>query len=94
LISIDAFSEGIRLSVWKESFEKFLPLVINPGHAKRAKPLLEAWIKNIYKEHNPQSFELSLLSVITKLMNWMVVSLMTANGEIERHLSEKALLGM
>ena len=93
MISFSSFQEGVRHSVWKESFEKFLPLVINRSHAKRMKPELEKAIERIFKENSQNAFEVNLLTVISKLMNWMVVSLMTENGEISRHLSEKALLG-
>jgi len=87
-LSHDAFSNGnLRKGVWKEDFHHFLPLIINPGHARRAESILLASLE--YFDHSLDSPSL-VLKVLPKLMNTMVVSLMKENSEEKKIFSGTA----
>jgi len=89
----------LRRGVWGEKFDMFLPLIINEIHAKRARPILLDNLKLFDHRASPATL---VLKVIPKLMNSMIVTLMKNNSEeklvlgnyfVERHISERALLG-
>jgi len=78
LLSYGAYVEdGIRKSVWKQKFTHFLPLYINSEHATRALPVMQKFFAElcISTEFKPYM----VLEIIPKLMNTMVVSLISGN---------------
>jgi ubiquitin-protein ligase len=88
ILSYSAFhDQGIRCGAWKEPFRYFLPLYINPQHAKSAMPILEQSINHIYgiREFDP----LCALDLLCKLMKKMVVDVMSDH----MHASIRALEG-
>uniref|UniRef100_A0A6B2KY89 UBC core domain-containing protein n=1 Tax=Arcella intermedia TaxID=1963864 RepID=A0A6B2KY89_9EUKA len=88
LISYEAYKQlGVRKSVWKEPFSGWLPVYINRKHALRAVPLAKESLSQI---HNSPSFNPQYaLTIFPKLMNTMVVMMMSGN----LHASMKALEG-
>jgi hypothetical protein len=81
LLSIEAFrDENVRLGVWKERFEHFLPLWINNRHATIAAPLLEhslVAMAALGPQEPIRAFQPELtLWLISKLMNSTVVGFM------------------
>ena len=97
LLSHQAFADcNVRRGVWAERFDAWLPLVLDDKHARSALPLLETRLSLLASPSmrpagggfNP----LSALEVLPRVMNVMVVSLMTA-AATSLHASEKALLG-
>lgn len=87
------FDDNIRLSVWKEKFQFFLPLYISSLHAKRAIPLFGQCLNDIYKdvkvEGAHKNHVVLALDLLTKLMSSMVVEIMKGHT----HASIKALEG-
>ena len=79
LLSYPAFNEErVRLGVWKERFQHFLPLVLSPDHARRALPVLQRCLGELLG----QDFQPELaLDVVTCLMNSTVVALMKDSEE-------------
>ncbi len=48
MLSHSAFiKDNVRVSVWKEPFQYFLPLVISPDHFNRSKELILSSLANI-----------------------------------------------
>ena len=95
-ISWTAFRNGVRLSVWKERFNHFMPLVINSRHGLGAWPMIQDSIQRICNVDRVKAKH--FLQVITNLMNSMIVSLMgdqqnQVTNVIPQKLSEKALQG-
>ncbi len=89
VLSLRAFTQDrVRLSVWKEPFDLFLPLVIGPDHFGRARAHILDTLARIENEgggftgrlpqwtHDPTEQARMLLAVLPKLMNSFVVSLM------------------
>jgi ubiquitin-protein ligase len=103
VISEQAFSLcGVRVGVWREKFDAWLPLVLDRHHAARALPLLETHLTRLASPSlvHPDRFNpLIVLEVIPKIMNQMVVQLMMSADSFKScaapvlHASEKALLG-
>jgi hypothetical protein len=81
------FKLGVRKTAWQESFTHYVPLYLNREHGKKAMAVLEASICAIT---NAPKFNPELcLDLYCKLMNTMVVSVMSENV----HASIKALQG-
>jgi len=80
LISREAFYEdGLRKSVWKVPFTNWIPLYINENHAERAFPFLKKSLAELcLKKENQFNPEMAL-EIFPRLMNTMVVSLMSGN---------------
>ncbi|KAL3909591.1 MAG: hypothetical protein SGILL_008029 [Bacillariaceae sp.] len=92
VLSLEAFSEQhVRSSVFdKSSFASLLPLILNPGHAAKARPHAEKTIYEIMKRlpsppysnilRGPGASERlyphMILQLLTTMMNSMVVQLM------------------
>jgi hypothetical protein len=94
LLSSGAFYEDrVRISVWKEPFTHFLPLMLNKEHAGRSFPHLE----NTFRQFSvtPTFEPLTALKMMTAIMSSMVVRFMeSAESERPREYhSEKALSG-
>eukprot|EP01125_Pyxidicula_operculata_P022010 TRINITY_DN8834_c0_g1_i1.p1 TRINITY_DN8834_c0_g1~~TRINITY_DN8834_c0_g1_i1.p1 ORF type:complete len:1235 (-),score=323.08 TRINITY_DN8834_c0_g1_i1:121-3825(-) len=79
LLSLTSFiQEKVRKASYKEPFSHWLPLYINQQHGKRALPVIKDCLTTICKEiHGPVFKPEMVLTVIPKLMNSMVVSLMS-----------------
>ncbi|ELR11964.1 Ubiquitinconjugating enzyme subfamily protein [Acanthamoeba castellanii str. Neff] len=93
VLSLRAFTQDrVRLSVWKEPFRLFLPLVIGPDHFGRAREHILDTLSRIENEgggftgrlpqwtRDPIDQARMLLAVLPKLMNSFVVSLMNNNS--------------
>lgn len=93
VLSLRAFTQDrVRLSVWKEPFRLFLPLVIGPDHFGRAREHILDTLSRIENEgggftgrlpqwtRDPTDQARMLLAVLPKLMNSFVVSLMNNNS--------------
>jgi ubiquitin-protein ligase len=98
VLSLTAFSKfGIRRGVWGDTFEYFLPLVLDGSHVQRALPIMEQSLARLAtgcSVHAAAAFEPWMaLAVLPQLMNSFAVSLMNAKAGVTRHASEKALLG-
>jgi ubiquitin-protein ligase len=106
LLSYEAFEEDhIRLGVWKEPFEYFVPLIITASHSIKAFEILEATVTNLFPftRGNPQVLASQMLFLITNLLNSTVVAVMNtseANTNTTRrnrfltlYASEKAMMG-
>jgi hypothetical protein len=82
VLSLRAFDEeNVRLSVWKEPFDMFLPLVISPEHFGRARQRVLDTLANVAQKPrgtitNAREQAQMLLAVLPKLMNSFVVALM------------------
>ena len=100
---LDVLSEAafvqdhVRLSVWKHSFDHFLPLAINQQHFHRAIPRLRKAICAIFPTDNSP---MRLLDLFCAAMNTMVVQLFhthnwdnSSGGSPELHASELAIDG-
>lgn len=87
ILSISAFKEDkVRKSVWRDTFEYWMPLYIHPTHGEIALPFIEETVKIIFKKNFKPELAVLLLS---KLMNSQIVE--TMKGKI--HASIKALDG-
>eukprot|EP01133_Synstelium_polycarpum_P013661 gene13661-16088_t len=74
LLSQEAFNQGVRSSVLKESFTHWLPLYINAQHGQRAWTLLENSLATIF---HAKQFRPDLARVfLCKAMNTMCVQIM------------------
>ena len=91
LLSHTAFATmGVKQSVWKESFQHWLPLAFDRQHQQAVGTQLEL---SIAKIAGSDRFQPSMaLEVLPKLMNSAVVRLVSDNKEIQQHASEAALL--
>ena len=86
--------ERVRLGVWKQPFEHFLPLVLTPEHAARALPIMQGTLMTVAGYDGVAFRPLLALDVLASLMNSTVVSLMLKQEEGEKrlvHASERAL---
>jgi hypothetical protein len=63
--------------VWKERFTHWLPLYINKQHGRQAIPLCEQMISFLMTRDYNRFEPIMAVEVFTKLMNTMVVSLMS-----------------
>ena len=89
-ISYYAFNDlNVRLSVWKEKFEYFLPLILTKDHAEHAKTIFFKSLRQIHLTNSNE--QTMILDVISKMMNSMIVMLM--RDEISMMISEKSLMG-
>ncbi|ELR16842.1 Ubiquitinconjugating enzyme subfamily protein [Acanthamoeba castellanii str. Neff] len=90
LLSYESYKvESVRRGVWKEHFTHWLPVYIGRQHGKKALPLCEQLI-SVIMTGDPNLFQpIMAVEVFTKLMNTMIVSLMSG----ATHASEKAMEG-
>ncbi len=80
LLSFEAFHEdGIRRSVWKVPFTNWMPLFINKDHGERALPLLKKSLAVLCQKPEHRFKPEMALEVLPKLMNTMVVNMMSGN---------------
>jgi ubiquitin-protein ligase len=105
LLSLQAFEEdGVRTGVWgghEESFDHFLPLVLNSKHAAKADPIIEKTVFSIMRtchipqtnNHHDKFHPHMIFQLLAALMNTMVVDLMNSSEKGRLHASEKALEG-
>jgi len=99
LLSVQAFEvHHVNESVWKEQFNMFLPLILCPDHAKRARKTLVESLRKIANKKELTSIPDVVLYVLPKLMNTMIVSMMQGKTDetkfyVESFISERALLG-
>ena len=97
LLSHEAFTAGVRTSVWKTPFELWMPVLLSAEHTERALPLVKTSLMAMAAGHtNPaqKRFDpLVALTVLPKLLNQMTVQLMSVDDSTSLHASEKALLG-
>jgi len=86
LLSYSAFKEGVREAVYdvdsrnqKVTFSHWLPLYICKEHAERARELMEYSLRNISADGDkvPDNVPDMALNILPKLMNTMVVKLMS-----------------
>lgn len=95
LMSYRVFCQGHKLSVWKHSFNNFIPLVFNNYYQKKYNydVVLAECIGRIVNKQYVTSQD--CFNVITKILNQLVVSFMLdqSNQIITQHLSEKILVG-
>jgi hypothetical protein len=78
LVSYSAFmKEKVRKAVYKEPFTHWLPLYINRVHGEKAIPLATEAMAMICKDCYGSFEPWMVLDVIPKLMNSMVVSVMS-----------------
>jgi uncharacterized membrane protein YgcG len=80
LLSVNAFDDGLRQSTSKAPFQTFLPAFINPKHAS-SNP---AWVRRLHvvvlelgKHYNCVGLAASALSVFPKLINTLLVEIMS-----------------
>lgn len=95
LISCQAFQySGVRAGVWKEPFEHFMPLVLNPAHAQLMRPVLQRVVCKLAKAEAFAPWQ--YLVVLPQLMNSFVVELLhdqVMSDRISRANSERAVQG-
>merc|ERR1712137_432797 len=88
LLSREGFvDDQVRKSVWKQNFTNWLPLYITPSHANLAWSNIEETISTLCDSNRFQPW--MVLQVLPKLMNTMVVSVMSG----ETHASIVAIEG-
>ena len=86
----------MRLGVWKERFEWFLPLVINENHARRALPVFKQSIEKVFSLsaiRHEKCTALHVLSLISNLMNSMALTFMRSIKENDRVVSDRSITG-
>lgn len=89
-LSYEAYYEdNVRKTVWGEPFTHWLPIWINKEHGSRAFPYMEEAIRDLTFTNSLTFSPIMALQVIPRLMNNMVVSVMSGNI----HASLKALEG-
>jgi len=89
-LSYESYAEdNVNKTVWGETFSHFLPVWINQEHGQRAFPFIEDAIRQLTLTTAPSFSPKMALVIIPRLMNSMVVSVMS--GSI--HASLKALEG-
>jgi hypothetical protein len=111
LVSQSAWKAGVRHSVWRDEMTHWLPVILNASHAERALPklkesILAIWREGIAMDHRRvhkaphhgslQEYVSAVLDVLPKLMNRLVVELMSdtqASNVVSRHCSDRALEG-
>ena len=99
MLSHEAFDGGVRSSAWKETFQHYLPLMLDTQHQCAVGKRLERAIVNIAVRGSRggscyEAFQPSMcLDVLPKLMNSAVVRLMKADtgGRMQQHASDAAL---
>eukprot|EP01113_Clastostelium_recurvatum_P028334 TRINITY_DN3429_c0_g1_i2.p1 TRINITY_DN3429_c0_g1~~TRINITY_DN3429_c0_g1_i2.p1 ORF type:complete len:2680 (+),score=686.41 TRINITY_DN3429_c0_g1_i2:120-8159(+) len=90
LLSHTAFQQqNVRESVLKETFTHWLPLYINAEHGMRAFPLAKRYVSMLCTRRDNQFEPHMAMSVLCKLMNTMVVNLMSE----KLYASQRALEG-
>ena len=95
--------QGLRHSVWRESIDLWLPVMLNTHHSKRAIPLLKSIVfgaatnMQLTSSTSMTRYVDSVLKILPKLMNTMVVELMQSSngcgGQVKRHISNRAVEG-
>jgi hypothetical protein len=89
-LSYESFHEAqVQKSVWGEQFTHWLPLWINPEHGQRAWTSIEQSIQSLSFRSGLRFDPKQALTILPRLMNTMVVSVMSGNI----HNSIKALEG-
>ena len=92
VLSYDAYKhDKVRHSVWKESFDGFLPLFIDADHFNRSLPVFERAMVNLCPQlaYRGQFCRNMVLEVIPAMM----VTQMVLIADKGKHCSEKALEG-
>lgn len=92
LLSRTAFDElGVRLSVWKQRFDYFLPLALHPMHQQAVGTGWEEAMVDILGVSS--GFDpMMVLDVLPCLMNSTIVKLVNEEDAEQQHASEAALL--
>lgn len=103
LMSYSAWNQGVRHSVWRESVNMWLPVMLNRHHSSRAIPLLKSMVFSagtnmpLTASTTMKRYVDNVLKILTKLMNTMVVELMqssnTCKGQVKRYISDRAVEG-
>merc|ERR550534_2560138 len=86
LKNISLYVHRVKTNVWKDVvFDAFLPIFINKTHGKRALPLAEKCILNMWKKENKDN-KLNcerLMETLAKLMNTTIVNMNKCVEDLE-----------
>lgn len=86
-MTFEAFDvHKVKTNVWKDCvFDSFLPLFINKTHGKKALPLAEQCITQMWKKENPRNSLTCerVLETLAKLMNTTIVNMNKCVDDVE-----------
>merc|ERR1719192_1343826 len=87
VMAFEAFDvHKVKTNVWKDCvFDSFLPLFINKTHGKKALPLAEKCITEMWKKENPRNSLTCerVLETLAKLMNTTIVNMNKCVDDVE-----------